>query len=172
MGGKYTWDDDQETPNTQQAEMDFGDAELLFDVRNLPSPNEGAAPNSGTSYTGNIFFGTDGYMVVEPGGFQVYKGDKRELAMQEKPAEPRIWDTVPHMRNFLEAVRKRDHKHLNADVEVGVAAANFCHLANIGYRLKRRLNIDPTAGRFIGDDEANTMLTRNYRAPYIVPEKL
>jgi predicted dehydrogenase len=170
MGGKYVWQDDQETPNTQQAEFDFGDAQLVFDVRNLPSPPEGSSPIEGASYVGNIFFGAEGYMVVGPYGFRVHKGDKRELAIEEKPVEERIWDTAPHMRNFLEAVRKRDPKHLNADVEIGATAAAFCHLANISYRLKRRLRLDPVAGRFLGDEEANRMLTRDYRAPYLVPE--
>jgi hypothetical protein len=170
MGGKYVWQDDQETPNTQQAEFDFGDAQLVFDVRNLPSPPEGSSPIEGASYVGNIFFGAEGYMVVDPYGFRVHKGDKRELAIEEKPVEERIWDTAPHMRNFLEAVRKRDPKHLNADVEIGATAAAFCHLANISYRLKRRLRLDPVAGRFLGDEEANRMLTRDYRAPYLVPE--
>ena len=172
IGGKYVWKDDQETPNTQQAEFDFGDAEVVFDCRNLPSPPEGSSPISGTSYTGNIFFGSDGYMVVDPNGFRIYKGEKRELALEEKPAEGRAWAPAPHMQNFLEAVRKRDHKHLNADIEVGAAAAAFCHLANISYRLKRRLHIDQASGRFVGDDEANLMLTRSYRAPFVVPEQV
>ena len=111
-------------------------------------------------------------MVVDPNGFRIYKGDKRELAMEEKTAEGRAWTPAPHMQNFLEAVRKRDHKHLNADIEVGAAAAAFCHLANISYRLKRRLNIDQASGRFIGDEEANRMLTRPYRAPFVVPEQV
>jgi predicted dehydrogenase len=170
IGGKYVWQDDQETPNTQQAEFDFGDAEIVFDVRNLPSPPEGSSPIEGASYVGNIFFGADGYMVVDPYGFRVYKGDKRELVLEEKPAEERIWDTGPHMRNFLEAVRQRDPKLLNADIAVGVAAAAFCHLANIAYRLKRRLRVDPATQTFPGDEEANRMLTRQYRPPYVVPE--
>jgi len=90
--------------------------------------------------------------------------------MEERPVEPRLWDTEPHMRNFLEAVRKRDHRILTADIEIGAAAAAFCHLANIAYRLRRRLRIDPETERFIGDEEANRMLTREYRHPYVVPE--
>jgi hypothetical protein len=35
-GGKFVWKDDQETPNTQQSTLDFGDAQITFDVRNLP----------------------------------------------------------------------------------------------------------------------------------------
>ena len=40
-GGKFIWQDDQETPNTQQTTFEFGDAQITFDVRNLPTPPEG-----------------------------------------------------------------------------------------------------------------------------------
>jgi len=67
-------------------------------------------------------------------------------------------------------VKSRNYKDLTADVEIGVISANMCHLANISYRLKRRLTFDPKTWKFAGDAEANKMLTREYRKPYIVPE--
>jgi hypothetical protein len=75
------------------------------------------------------------------------------------------------MKNFLDAVRKRDHKALTADVEIGTRAAAFCHLGNIAYRLGRKIRLDAN-GRFLGDKEADALATRNYRAPYIVPDKV
>jgi hypothetical protein len=45
-------------------------------------------------------------------------------------------------------------------------------LANISYRVKRKLDYDPAKKQFVGDSEANKLLTRNYRKPYIVPEKV
>ena len=110
--------------------------------------------------------------MVDPYGFQLYKGDKREKVLDEKPAEERTWDVLGHMRNFFEAIRKRDRNILNADIAIGVEAANLCHLANTSYRLKRRLNMHQATGRFIADEEANRMLTREYRAPYVVPEQV
>jgi len=168
-GGKFIWDDDQETPNTQHAAFDFAGREITFEVRNLPTGSEGELPIPGPSIVGNIFFGSEGFMAVHPEGFQVYLGDKREKTMDVKYSEPRVWDYFPHMTNFLEAVQKRDHMHLNADIAIGAASAAFCHLANTSYRLGRRLRVDPKAERFAGDLEANRMLTRNYRAPYVVP---
>jgi len=169
-GGKYVWQDDQETPNTQQATFDFGDAELTFEARNLSSPPEGSSPIAGANYVGNIFFGTEGYMVLDPTGTRIYKGDERELVSEDKPHEDQIWTPVPHFKNFLDAVRNRDHTTLNADVEVGARAAAYGHLANIAYRVKRTLNLAQSSGRFLNDDAANALLTRNYRAPYIVPD--
>jgi hypothetical protein len=45
-------------------------------------------------------------------------------------------------------------------------------MANISYRLGRKLAFDSQAMRFTGDAEANRMLTRDYRKPYVVPEKV
>jgi predicted dehydrogenase len=185
-GGKYVWEDDQETPNTLQTAMQFGGAELTFDVRNLPSPPEGLTPLRGPNYVGNIFFGDKGFLVVDQRGFQVYKStvtlsgdaargagaggaEKYEKAMDEPATGP---DTTPHMQNFFAAIRARDHKLLRADVEIGARSAAFCHLANIAYRVGRTLRVDQSAGRFLNDDEANSLLTRNYRAPYVVPENV
>ena len=92
--------------------------------------------------------------------------DRYEKIAEEKPSGE---DTSPHMKNFFDAIRARDHKLLNAEIEIGARAAAFCHLANIAYRAGRVLKMDK-AGRFTGDAAANAMLTRRYRAPYIVPE--
>lgn len=186
-GGKFVWKDDQETPNTQQAAFEFGDAQMTFDVRNLPTPPEGMAEMRGPNYVGNIFFGHAGFMVIDHLGFRVMKSTSAEVSgdaargagaggreryekgPEEKPSGD---DTVPHMQNFFEAIRKRDYKVLHAEIEIGARSAAFCHLANIAYRVGRSLRMSDSTGRFIGDEEANGMLTRNYRAPYVVPENV
>ena len=188
-GGKFVWKDDQETPNTQQAELDFGDAQITFDVRNLPTPPEGLAVPRGPDYVGNIFFGDAGFMVVDQGRFQVVKStaasisgeaargagagsaEKYEKVMDEKPEE-RTDSTAAHMKNLFDAMRARDHKVLHADVEIGARSAVFCHLANISYRVGRALRMAQSNGRFLGDDEANALLTRNYREPYLISREV
>jgi predicted dehydrogenase len=185
-GGKFVWQDDQETPNTQQVTLNFGDVQMTFDVRNLPTPPEGLAALRGPNYVGNIFFGSEGFLVVDGGGFQVYKStagnisgeaargagagnrEKYEKVMDEKPTPG---DTAPHMKNFFDAIRARDHKILTAEIEIGARSAAFCHLANIAYQAGRALRMDK-AGRFVGDAQANAMLTRKYRAPYVVPANI
>ena len=141
---------------------------MTFDCRNFSSPPEGDTPRVGSNFVGNIFFGTEGYLVVDPNGFQVYKGDEREKVMDEKAQEAEIWTPVPHFANFLDAVRSRNHLDLNADVEAGVRAAAYCHLANVAYRVKRTLRVAQSSGRFVDDEEANALLTRDYREPYVV----
>lgn len=167
-GGKYEWKDDQETPNTLQSALLFGDAQITFDTRNLPTPPEALAVMHGPNYTGNIFFGDAGFMVLDGRGFDVYRGDKYEKTAEDHPQE-READTADHMKNFFDAIRARNYKLLHADIEVGARSAAFCHLANISYRVGRSLNMDTAAGRFKGADDANALLTRNYRKPYVVP---
>ena len=169
-GGKFVWNDDQETPNTQQAHFLFESGEIVFDVRNLSSPNEGGSPLQGSNYVGNIFFGDQGYMVVDPLGFRIHLGDEREKTHEEARHEERVWDPRPHMENFMHAVRTRNQYALNADIQVGAAAAELCHLANISYRCQQQLHLDSATGRFVGNGIANELLTRRYRPPYVVPE--
>lgn len=170
-GGKYVYVDDQETPNTQSATFDYGDAEITFEVRGILTGSEGGISNStATNSIGDLFFGGDGWMAVGPSSFQVYKGEKGEKIVDEKSeGNQEASHNVPHFHNFLTAVRSRNSKDLNADVEIGVLAADLAHLANISYRLGKKLNFDPKALRFPDDPQANAMLTRQYRAPYVVP---
>jgi len=190
-GGKYVFNDDQETPNTQIATFDYGDSEIVFEVRGLSTGGEGGLGSdnymrdlsdnvrkflerfgrvTGGNVIGNLFYGSEGWMALNANGFQVYKGQNSQKIMDEK------WDgkedTGPHMENFLAAVRSRNYRNLNADIEGGVTSANLVHLANVSYRLKRLLKYDDAAHRFVNDPEANAYLTRKYRAPYVVPDQV
>ena len=51
-------------------------------------------------------------------------------------------------------------------------SASHCLIANISLRLGRELRYDASTHRFVGDDEANRLLTRSYREPFAVPEKV
>jgi predicted dehydrogenase len=165
-GGKYIYDDDQETPNTQMATFDYGDGEIMFEVRGLLTGPEGAASIKPGSTVGNLFLGSDGWMWLG-GGFQVFKGEANEKVMDERSQGG--GDTaVLHMKNFLAACRSRDYKTLTAEVEIGVISAALCHLANISYRVGRKLTWDDASKSFVNDSEANKLLTRDYRRPYVV----
>jgi len=165
-GGKFVYDDDQETPNTQMATFEYPDVHVMFEVRGIITGGEGGLPDRGNT-VGNLFLGGDGYMAVDGSGFKVYKGENRELVMEEKAQGD---GTGRHMQNFLDAIRSRKYQDLTAEVEIGARAAAMCHLANISYRLGRKLEFDPATKKFKGDAEANRMLTRDYRKPYVVPE--
>jgi predicted dehydrogenase len=170
-GGKFLYDDDQETPNTQLATFDYGDCQLIFEVRGLLTGAEGAMPQGG-HVIGNLFYGSDGWVMVDVNEYKIFKGEKSELASEVKYKEKRAWDTTPHIANFLSAVRSRKTADLNAGIEEGHLSAALCHLANTSYRLGRKLTFDPARERFVNDEQANRMLTRDYRRPYVVPEKV
>ncbi|MFN3325038.1 MAG: Gfo/Idh/MocA family protein [Bryobacteraceae bacterium] len=165
-GGKFVYDDDQETPNTQLAVFDYDKVQIVFEVRGLLTGPEAGLPVRGGNYVGNLFLGSDGWMWVDGSGFQVYKGESNEKVMDEKGSDGA--GVVLHMKNFFDACRSRNHKDLTAEVEIGVISAAMCHLANISYRAGRELRWDDRARKFVNDSDADKLLTRDYREPYVV----
>jgi len=172
-GGKFAYNDMQETPNTQLATFDYGDRQVVFEVRGVLTGGEGslgAGPRA-TNAVGNLFYGVDGWMEVDGSQYKVYQGESNEIVKERKAERGGPDGTKLHMENFLAAVRSRDYKSLTAEIEIGAAAADFCHFANIAYRAGKRLTWDNTKQVF-DDAAANKMLTRDYRKPYVVPAKV
>ena len=100
-------------------------------------------------------------------GFQAFKGESNEVIMDERP-ERGADATGLHMQNFLAACRSRKQAELHDGLENAVQSAGLCHLANISYRTGRKLTLE-AGPKFVGDSEANKMLTRPvYRKPYVV----
>ena len=196
QGGKYAYTDDQETPNTLLASYDYGGREIVFEVRGLLTGSEGfpvmrrggapaagaVAPPSSPAPTstaprnapplnimiGNLFYGTEGWAAMSDMGFQAFKGESNELVAEERPERGPGGDaTGLHMQNFLAACKSRNYKELHDELGNAYLSASMCHLANISYRVGRKLTL--TAGpKFAGDAEADKMLTRTYRKPYVV----
>lgn len=69
-------------------------------------------------------------------------------------------------------MRKRDRSVLNGEIAEGAASCTLMHLANICYRLGRSLKPDPATQTVMGDAEAQHMFTKQYRAPFVVPEEV
>ena len=95
------------------------------------------------------------------------------LARNKQP-EPEVGPLpeMNHYANFVQAVRTRDRGVLTAEIRETHLSTALCHLGNISHRLGRELHFDPSSGTFPNDTEANKLLTRTYRSPYVVPEKL
>ncbi len=108
------------------------------------------------------FIGTDGWIWVTRG---YINANDRELLRQRLPASaPRVYLSNDHMQNFVECVASR--KPPICPAQTGHRSASQCHLGVIAIRLGRKLNWDPAAERFVGDEEANTYLERPMRKPY------
>jgi hypothetical protein len=97
--------------------------------------------------------------------YETYLGQKRE------PGPKRLAEG-DHFANFLGAVRSRRKSEQNGPVETAHYSSALAHLANISFRLGRRLEFDPARERFVGDTEADRLLSRDYRAPFVVPERV
>ena len=69
-------------------------------------------------------------------------------------------------------MRDRKQETLTAEIEEGAASTVLVHLANISYRVGRTVNFDPKTMTITGDKEAAAMMTRDYRKPFVVPEKV
>ena len=171
IGGKFMFDDDQETPNTISASWEFdvdGKKKMMtFEVRHWISNHEAGIGGEKPGNTiGNTFYGSNGYLVIDN-----YNKYWSYLGRDQKPGPART-DANDHFLNFIEAIRSRKRDMLTAEIEEGAISCNLMHLANISYRVGRTLNWDAKKMQIVDDDEANKMLTRNYRSPYVVPKNV
>lgn len=111
------------------------------------------------------FYGTDGALVVNRGGYKIMsevRGGKKVIE------EKRVGGSKEnHAEVFLQCIRSR--KRPAADVEVGHYASNPGHLMNIAYRVGRKIKWDPKNERVIGDPEADALVTKKYRKPWALP---
>jgi predicted dehydrogenase len=198
IGGRFGYEDDGETPNTQIVVFDYGDSQLMFEVRGLDTDKY-----MGES-VGNLVHCKEGYIA----GTTAFDLKGQKMAMDVKD-DGRASN---HFRNFIDAIKAGKSEALNADVQDGHMSAALCHLANISYRLGelrpitkddpftceegneafnrmrkhltengvdlaktqlqvgRTLSFDPKAEKFVNDAEADKLLTREYRKPFVVPE--
>lgn len=162
MGGHYLFDDDQETPNCQIAIFEYPDEKklLTFEVRHWITNSEG------DSQIGAFIYGSEEYLKISKyNGYRSFLGKNREPgAAQEEGGND--------YANFIDAVPSRKPEQLNAKIEDGHISASLVHLANIAYRTGRTLEFNPKQENFPNDEEANQLLKRQYRQPFIVPEKV
>ncbi|MFN3652793.1 MAG: Gfo/Idh/MocA family protein [Armatimonadota bacterium] len=149
-GGKYRWNDDQETPDTHTATFDFGDKSITWEGRSWHRRGfEG-------SMFGIAFYGDGGSMIIDGGQAVIYDAQDKETARISGSGSDE-----PHLRNFLACVRSGATP--NAEIEEGHKSTLLCHLGNIAYRTERTLQVDPKNGHIKGDREAQALWAREYR---------
>jgi predicted dehydrogenase len=151
LGGRFGYEDDGNTPNTQICYYDYGDSQLVFEVRGLQTEGLQGAK------VGNIFYGSEGYAVSN----SYSSGTIFDLKGQKVTS---FEGGSSHFDNFIKAVRSRKHTDLTADIEEGHLSAALCHLGNVSYRLGKQLPVGkkPTdLARYKDAEEAMARLDKH-----------
>jgi len=152
-----------EYPDNMNVTFEYPDGRLLI-YENYPFTAYGLHGFD----NGNVFYGTEGYMVFSRrGAFSVFLGPKGKPGPTEGKELRGQTGYPEHMANFLDAVRRRTST--NASPEIAHRSCALVHLGEIAFLTRGRLEFDAEAEQFIDCDEANQLLTKEYRAPYGLP---
>jgi predicted dehydrogenase len=154
-GGKFFYDDDQQTPDTQTASFDFPNCTLVWEHRIWAKKDL-----EGESF-GLAIHGEKGTLVVDSKGWHVKDG----VEASEKQSGG--FDTA-HVANFIDCIRNGGTP--NADIEEGHKSTRLCHLGNIAFRTSRTLKFDAKTETLGGDAEAEKLLGREYRKGFELPK--
>jgi len=154
-GGRFGYEDAGNTPNTEVAVLDYGPKTLVFEMHGLT--NKPFKRLKGVEI-GIIFEGKDGYVAMtEYTKGKAFDKDGKEIANFDGGQYPE------HHNNFIKAVRSRKKEDLNCDVAEGVRSASLCHMANISYRLGKKMSNDDIVIKLEGvkmSDNAKATLDR------------
>jgi hypothetical protein len=216
LGGRFGYDDDGETPNSQILYFDYEPAPILFELRGLPREKSLLATewNRNQNQTMDQYCGLrQGTVIHCEGGYVAHNrafDASGALIREFRPTTPNLY------ANFIDAVRSRKREALAADILDGHISVSLIHMANISYRVGRTaargeiqeriggrkdlaaaferfrahltandvdlekiacgpmLTMDPARERFTGEmsEAANRLLAREYRKPFVVPDKV
>lgn len=159
-GGRYYWNDDQETPDTHLLTFEFDGGKTIA-WESLSCNLHGILGGFGAS-----FHGTDGTIVLTKTGYIHYdREDKVVASVFESDATvdrtgPGFDYDAGHLRNFLDCIR--DRKRPRSDIEGGHKSTLLCHLGNIAHRVGRSLYCDPKNGHILKDRQAAKFWSREY----------
>jgi predicted dehydrogenase len=239
IGGRLSYQDDGETPNSQIVFHDYEAAPLIFEVRGLPDKTDSKEMDKYRGASIGVVAQYENGYVVAPDyqNAAVFDNEDKLIRRYGKPPmakdmtesnplpasdKPAATPGAPaprdegHFENFIACVRSRKSEDLNGKIIDGHISSALCHTGNISYRLGKKatpaelreevtgnkealdslnrlathleangvdlnvekltlgqfLKMDPKTEKFIKNPAADKLLTRVYRQPYIVPEKV
>ena len=162
-GGRYRYQDDWETPDTQVINLDFEDVSMTWEGRSC-----NGKPIEGSS-VGVMFYGEDGSILI-PGGNSYTQFDLKGKVVKEMsdnleidprdPVNPATQLDAMHIQNMYDAVFNGGS--LNADIDSGHKSTLLVQLGNISQRVGRSLDIDSKNGHIKDDTDANKLWSRAY----------
>ncbi|MGH9340106.1 MAG: Gfo/Idh/MocA family protein [Acidobacteriota bacterium] len=168
-GGNYAYPGDAiETPDTQQSIVEFPSFSMVWEHM------IGCGQGPWQREHGVEFHGQNGILVVDRGGWEVHS----ETDRIDRPARIYRMTPVPrqggsqdfhftHVENFIDCVKSRQNPV--ADMEIGHKSVIACHLGNIAARLRRYVKWDAENEKIPGDAEAQSLVGREYRKPWVLP---
>ena len=164
-GGRYQFNDDWETPDTQIVTVDYpGRVSIMWESRSSNGRKiEGLD-------RGIIFYGENGSLDTGGDSYKIYdlqgklveevKPDSGESLEGRNTASPSLGMDNLHVMDFLDAIR--NSRRPNCDVEIGHKSTMAMQLGNISWRVGRDLKIDPQNGHIIDDSDAQKLWGRSY----------
>jgi predicted dehydrogenase len=163
-------------PDTQSATFEFPDFNVVWQHRTWGTTPDSQYPWGATIYgeNGTLKVSVNSYDFIPQGKGQavhrdvVMELDKYPEDRTERDLERHVAPAVRrHMQDFLRAIASRGRPV--ADIEEGHTSTASCILANLSMRLGRTLTWDSAKGQVVGDEEANRLLRREYRQPWVHP---
>lgn len=150
-GGRYWFDDDQETPDVQSAVYEFeGGRQITWDALSC---------NKHRVDFFCAFYGDQGSLELDSNGhYRIYDRNDDLIAEEAKTAVGQI----EHLTNFVDAIRADDPGLLNQPITEGHKSTLLCHLGNIAQRTKRTVFSSPKDGSILDDAEQQGMWRREY----------
>ncbi|QDU78643.1 Alpha-N-acetylgalactosaminidase [Polystyrenella longa] len=146
-GGRLGYEDAGDVANTQVSVHNYGDKQLIFEVRGLETELYM------DTRVGVIYYGSEGY-VVQPSYSSAVAYDL------DGQVTEKFTGGGNHFQNFIDAVRANDHTILNADIEEGHYSSALCHLGNISYRLGEKMTVAEVGEKLGDNDEYQETLGR------------
>jgi predicted dehydrogenase len=148
-GGRFHFDDDQETPDTGTAVFDFGDKGASWECSScLPRKDE--------KQDFVRFYGTKGTIAINGSGYRILDLQGEEIAKKSGEGGDRA-----HMGNFFDCIRSGETP--NSEIEIGQKSTMMCHLGNMAYRTGSMVHFDPKKKQIINNPAAEALWTRDYR---------
>lgn len=156
-GGMHIFDDDKETPDTQLTLYEYPDITVAWELR-MWSRHGIHGRGTGTS-----FYGDQGSLIVDRGGFEVFSPDGRERLHHVRSSNNSLSD---HIKDFLECVKSR--RAPIADITNGEISAGVANLGNVAYLADEKIRYNPVANTLDKSDK-NHLLTREYHNGWDLP---
>jgi len=168
-GGLYGRGNEQETPNIMDATYEYEDGMVIQnEVRCLSVHPEGMPDDKGVVFV----YGDKGWMSISGSGYKTYFGKKNEPGVFKSEDDFPLEGLSNGWKNLVDCVRSGRREDLDKPMIDGHLSSALCNLGIIAYRTGRELDFNPETEKFNNDEGADKLLTRVYREPYIMPEKV